>query len=44
MVNLIVRLPGKRTERILFTGHYDTKLLRKVVRRRQRRRVERARS
>ncbi len=28
MVNLIVRLPGKRTERILFTGHYDTKLFR----------------
>lgn len=26
MVNLIVRLPGKRTDRILFTGHYDTKL------------------
>ena len=28
MVNLIVRLPGKRTDRILFTGHYDTKLFR----------------
>ena len=27
MVNLIVRLPGKRPERILFTGHYDTKLM-----------------
>jgi hypothetical protein len=27
MVNLITRLPGKRTERILFTGHYDTKLM-----------------
>lgn len=25
MVNLIVRLPGKRTDKILFTGHYDTK-------------------
>ena len=28
MVNLIVRLPGKRPERILFTGHYDTKRFR----------------
>jgi Zn-dependent M28 family amino/carboxypeptidase len=28
MVNLIVRLPGKRTDKILFTGHYDTKLFR----------------
>ncbi|HYN07587.1 MAG TPA: M28 family peptidase [Vicinamibacterales bacterium] len=28
MVNLIVRLPGKRADRILFTGHYDTKLFR----------------
>jgi glutaminyl-peptide cyclotransferase len=27
MVNLITRLPGKRTDRILFTGHYDTKLM-----------------
>ena len=27
MVNLITRLPGKRSERILFTGHYDTKLM-----------------
>jgi len=26
MVNLILRLPGRRTDRILFTGHYDTKL------------------
>jgi Zn-dependent M28 family amino/carboxypeptidase len=26
MVNLAVRLPGKRTDRILITGHYDTKL------------------
>ena len=43
MVNLIVRLPGKRTDRILFTGHYDTKLLTEV-RGRQRRRVERAHS
>jgi glutaminyl-peptide cyclotransferase len=25
MVNLIVSLPGKRTDRILITGHYDTK-------------------
>lgn len=25
MVNLIVRLPGRRPDRILFTGHYDTK-------------------
>jgi glutaminyl-peptide cyclotransferase len=25
MVNLIVRLPGRRADRILFTGHYDTK-------------------
>jgi len=28
MVNLIVRLPGKRTDRMLFTGHYDTKPIR----------------
>ena len=28
MANLIVSLPGRRAERILFTGHYDTKLLR----------------
>lgn len=28
MVNLIVRLPGKRTDRLLFTGHYDTKPIR----------------
>ena len=42
MVNLIVRLPGKRPDRILFTGHYDTKLiLRRRLRRRQRRRLER---
>ena len=25
MINLIARLPGRRTDRILFTGHYDTK-------------------
>ena len=28
MVNLIVRLPGRRTDKILFTGHYDTKPIR----------------
>jgi hypothetical protein len=27
MANLIARLPGRRSDRILFTGHYDTKLL-----------------
>ena len=26
MVNLVVRLPGKRPDKILITGHYDTKL------------------
>jgi Zn-dependent M28 family amino/carboxypeptidase len=26
MVNLIVRIPGKRPDKILITGHYDTKL------------------
>lgn len=31
MVNLIARLPGRRAERILLTGHYDTKLLRDSV-------------
>ena len=31
MVNLIVRLPGRRTDRILFTGHYDTKPIRGVT-------------
>jgi glutaminyl-peptide cyclotransferase len=31
MMNLIVRLPGRRPERILFTGHYDTKLFRDQV-------------
>src|SRR5215831_2594002 len=27
MVNLIVRLPGRRPDRLLITGHYDTKLM-----------------
>ena len=27
MVNIIVRIPGRRTDRILLTGHYDTKLM-----------------
>jgi glutaminyl-peptide cyclotransferase len=27
MANLVVRLPGRRADRILLTGHYDTKLL-----------------
>jgi Zn-dependent M28 family amino/carboxypeptidase len=31
MVNLIVRLPGTRPEKILFTGHYDTKFLKDQV-------------
>jgi glutaminyl-peptide cyclotransferase len=31
MINLIVVLPGKRTDRILFTGHYDTKLYKDIV-------------
>lgn len=31
MVNLIVRLPGKRPDRILFTGHYDTKPMKDSV-------------
>ena len=31
MANLIVRLPGRRPDRILFTGHYDTKLFRDRV-------------
>ena len=31
MVNLIVRLPGRRSDRILFTGHYDTKLFKDQV-------------
>ena len=31
MVNLIVRLPGTRPERLLITGHYDTKLFKDQV-------------
>jgi len=31
MVNLIAVLPGTRTDRILFTGHYDTKLYTDIV-------------
>jgi glutaminyl-peptide cyclotransferase len=31
MVNLIVRLPGKRTDRVLITGHYDTKLFKEFA-------------
>lgn len=31
MVNLITVLPGRRTDRVLFTGHYDTKLYRDIV-------------
>ncbi len=31
MVNLIARLPGRRTDRVLITGHYDTKLFRDFV-------------
>jgi len=27
MVNLVARLPGRRTDRILITGHYDTKII-----------------
>jgi glutaminyl-peptide cyclotransferase len=30
MVNLIARLPGRRTDRILLTGHYDTKRMANV--------------
>lgn len=30
MSNLIVTLPGRRPERILFTGHYDTKLFKDI--------------
>jgi Zn-dependent M28 family amino/carboxypeptidase len=30
MVNLIATIPGARTDRILFSGHYDTKLYRNV--------------
>jgi len=31
MVNLIAVLPGTRSDRILFTGHYDTKLYKDIV-------------
>ena len=31
MINLIARLPGRRTDRILITGHYDTKIIRDSV-------------
>lgn len=31
MVNLIVRLPGRRPDKILLTGHYDTKIERSFV-------------
>ena len=31
MINLAVRLPGRRPDRILLTGHYDTKLYRDRV-------------
>jgi glutaminyl-peptide cyclotransferase len=31
MDNLVAHLPGRRTDRILFTGHYDTKLFRDRV-------------
>lgn len=31
MTNLIVRLPGRRTDRILFTGHYDTKPMKNIA-------------
>jgi Zn-dependent M28 family amino/carboxypeptidase len=31
MVNLIAVLPGKRPDRILLTGHYDTKLYKDIV-------------
>ena len=31
MVNLIVRLPGKRPDKIVFTGHYDTKLFKEFA-------------
>lgn len=30
MVNLVVTLPGRRADRILFTGHYDTKLFKDI--------------
>jgi glutaminyl-peptide cyclotransferase len=31
MINLITRLPGRRTDKILITGHYDTKLIKTSV-------------
>ncbi|MBM3751921.1 MAG: M28 family peptidase [Acidimicrobiia bacterium] len=31
MVNLVTVLPGRRPERILLTGHYDTKLYKDIV-------------
>lgn len=31
MVNLAVRLPGRRPDRVLVTGHYDTKLMREAT-------------
>lgn len=31
MVNLIARLPGRRTDKILITGHYDTKKIKEFV-------------
>jgi len=31
MINLIVTLPGTRKDRILLTGHYDTKLIKESV-------------
>ena len=31
MVNLIAKLPGRRTDRILITGHYDTKIIKTSV-------------
>jgi hypothetical protein len=30
MINLVVTLPGRRTDRVLFTGHYDTKLFKDI--------------
>jgi len=31
MINLVTRLPGRRTDKILITGHYDTKLIKTSV-------------
>lgn len=31
MVNLVTRLPGRRPDKILITGHYDTKLIKTSV-------------